>query len=357
MQTRERKHETLGPLTSIEGHTADGERFTIRVADVKSGPDGVVESCVLHSNTPDLVHDENGKMDLVYPTKTRPLRTPSRAVRDALAPTYTALHEGRAPGSYWRDLPRVGSELAKDALVIDAISYIKETRESDLHVYRHPIELSENRKPTLAISPNQELWFRNQGSVSVTERGIEDMEPTAINRAGDSTPRTNPFTKENIQRAAMSSLYAGGAAVGEIMLVNYAVENIEFLRTNVVGYQGAAAKALVGILAAVGVDGMLSEQQDEYRPIAAGIGVGGIVGGAMQAIDTYRMNNPTVDVTVIPVSFRDAAARAEWMRLHPTRTPVPEVYVATSPAGASSRHWGNEWSGAAANQQWGRTGT
>ena len=354
MQIREQEHTTLGPLVSIEGHTLDGERFVIRVADVKSGPDGVVESCVLHSNTPDLIHDENGKMDLVYPTKTRRLNTPSRAVRDALAPTYTALHEGQEPGSYWRDLPRVGSELAKDALVIDAASYIKETRESDLHVYRHPIELSENRKPTLAISPNQELWFRNQGSVSVTERGIEDMEPTAINRAGDS--RTNPYTKENIQRAAMSSLYAGGAAVAQILAVNAIIDNVEWLRINAVGYPGAIGKAVVGILGAVGVDGMLSEQQDEYRPIAAGIGVGGIVGGAMQAIDTYRMNNPAADTTPIPASFRDAAARTAWMTAHPTRTPVPEVYNATAPAGAASRHWGNEWSGTPANQQWGRTG-
>ena len=353
MQTT-RKHTTLGPLVSIEGHTVDGERFTIHVADVKSGYDGLVESCVLHANTPDLVHDENGKLDLIYPTKTRRLDTPSRAVRDALDPTYTALHEGRAPGSYWRDLPRVGGELAKDALVIDAASYIKETLEADLHVYRHPIELSENRKPTLAISPNQELWFRKQGSVRVTERGIEDiMESTAIDRAIDSRP--NPYTKENVQRAAMSSLYAGGAAVGEILLVNYAVENVEFLRTNVVGYQGAVAKAVFGILAAVGVDGMLSEQQDEYRPIAAGIGVGGIVGGVMQAIDTYKLANPTADTTPIPATFRDADARTAWMRLHPTRSPVPEVYAA-APAGASSRHWGNEWSGVPANQQWGRTG-
>lgn len=355
MQKPERKHTTLGPLVSIEGHTASGERFVLYVAEVDSGRDGIVRSWVKYENDPILIHDENGKLDLVYPAKTRLNRNPSRAVKEALDPVYTALHEDHAPGSYWKDLPRVGERFAKDALTIDAVSYIKETREPDLHVYRHEIELSENRKPTLAISPNAELWFRNQGSVSVTERGIEDhMEPNAINRAGDS--RTNPYTKENIQRAAMSSLYAGGAAVAEIMAVNAIIDNVEWLRTNAVGYPGAIGKAVVGILGAVGVDGMLSEAQDEYRPIAAGIGVGGIVGGAMQAIDTYRMNNPAADTTPIPASFRDAAARTAWMAAHPTRTPVPEVYVSTAPAGAPSRGWGNEWSGAPANQQWGRTG-
>ncbi len=306
-------HTTFGPLASIEGHTPDGRPFVVTTADVTAGHDGVVLRCVLYKNTPDLVHDNKGKMDLVYPTKTRSLATPSRATRTALDHVYTALHEGRKPGSYFYDQPRVGGALAKDVLIIDAISYVKATTESSLHLYRHLIELPENSKPTLAISKERELWFRNQDSVRVTERGIEDMPSKEI-------ARVNPYTQENLKRALASSAYAGLSATGWIMLVNYGVSMLPAnVKPYMTGYMGAAIKVGLGVAVAVGVDGALSEEQAGFRPAAAGIGVGGVVGGAMQALETYQAQNPpAVADAAVPPTFTTAAQYDAWHTLHPS---------------------------------------
>ncbi len=297
-----RKHTTFGPLASIEGHTRDGRRFTLLAADVDAGKDGIVYRCVLHTNSPDLVHDENGKLDLVYPGKTRRLATPATAIRRALEPVYTALHEGRAPGSYWMDEPRVGRSSAKDALIIDVVSYVKETTEIPLHLYRHPIELSEKLKPVLAISKDQELWFRNQGSVRVTERGIEDM-TSAIKRTGG---RHNPLTQDNIKRALTSSAYAGVAALGEVVAVNYLLDMVPAnMQQYVTGYYGAALRVAIGTVGAVLVDSVVPEA---YRAAAAGIGVGGVVGGGMMAVKTYQDANPAAPAAPahVPAGVRRA---------------------------------------------------
>lgn len=343
-----RTHNTLGPLASIEGHTPDGRYYTIRAADVETKTDGEVTRCVLFSNTPDLVHDENGKLDLVYPTKTRPLHTPSQAIRNALELPYTALHEGRSPDGYLWDKPRIGESQASFALIIDAASYVKPTRESTLHLYRHPIELSENSKPTLAISKNQELWFRNQDSVRVTERGIEDI------MTSKEVARVNPYTQENIQRAFMSSAYAGVAGLGWTMLVNYTIASVPMLRDNLTGYKGAAAKVAAGVLVAVGIDGMLTEEQRQFRPVAAGIGVGGVIGGGMQAWQTYMDANPTTAAVTPPV-FTTRADYDAWVAAHPGVT----VTQARPPAGVSDAGFGRQWSGQGgrpAQRAWGKTG-
>ncbi len=339
-----KKHTTFGPLATIEGHTPDGRFFTISAADVEVRPkflfwggDGEVTRCVLHLNTPDLVHDENGKMDLVYPSKTNPGSAPTGAIRTSMVKTHTALHEGRSPTSWWDDKPRVGGHLAKDALIIDAMSYVKATLDTPpLRLYRHPIELPENEKPTLAISKNQELWLKNQDSVLVTERGIEDM-TSGIKRSGDSRP--NPLTQENLQRAGVSSLMAGGAALGFAMGANYLLGMLPAAaQPYVTGYWGAGVRAVSGVVTAVLVDSVIPP---EYRPVAAGIGAGGVVGGGMMAWDTYKAST-TPAATPWPASFATAAAYDQWVLANPgPHTGTQPV----RPPGGVAAPFGQRWSG------------
>lgn len=147
---------TLGPLLEIEGH-------------LPRGPSKIMSFA---SKNIVLAHDQNGKLELIYPRQTR--KTSLAECAD-LEDAYTALHEGAPPKACLVDQPRLPKGRLRVVLIQDAITYKKRTAEREpIPPYRHPYELLEHEKPTVLVDERGEYFVGNQRWITVTSRGIED---------------------------------------------------------------------------------------------------------------------------------------------------------------------------------------
>lgn len=286
-------HITLGGLYQVTGHTRDGRKFEMTWNDGVGTPEPRTRD-LSKLLSPVLVHDESRKLDLVY--SSRETNQPQGLLRSEIDRAYTPLHEGAPAVAFYADKRRRPRGPRKFQCVIDTITYWKLTTETEEHLYRHQFELPEDEKLLLAIDDAKELWFQNQGSIVVTERGIEDkpMNKHEIMRANAYRDveasrmrpfRDNPFTMEGVKRVPLASVFVGLTAVAVIKGFEKLYTSGPQAVKNLTGYKKAAAEALSGVAVAVVGDAWLPKA---LLPIAAGAGIGGVIAGTMTAIDTYK---------------------------------------------------------------------
>lgn len=286
-------HVTLGGIYKIEGHTKDGRRFE-KTWNAEIGTPRPRTRDLSKLLSPVLVHDEKRKLDLVY--RSRETNAPTGNLRSSIDYAYTPLHEGAPAVAFYADRRRRPSGSKKLQCVIDTISYWKLTTESDEHIYRHQFELPEEEKLLLAMDDASELWFENQGSIVVTERGIEDkpMNKHEIMRANAYRDveasrmrpfRDNPFTVEGAKRVPLASLFVGLTAVAVIKGFEKLYTSGPQMVKDLTGYKKAAAEAVSGVAIALVGDAWLPKA---LLPVAAGVGIGGVIAGTMTAIETYK---------------------------------------------------------------------
>lgn len=310
-------HVTLGGIYKIEGHLPDGRKRTFeKTWSDNTGTPAPRTRDLSKLLSPILVHDENRKLDLVY--RSRETNPPSGNLRSQIDYAYTPLHEGAPAVAFYADRRRRPSGEKKPQCVIDAISYWKLTTESDEHIYRHLFELPENEKLLLAMDDAGELWFQNQGSIVVTERGIEDkpMNKHEIMRANAYRDveasrmrpfRDNPFTVEGAKRVPLASLFVGLTAVAVIKGFEKLYTSGPQMVKDLTGYKKAAAEAVSGVAVALVGDAWLPKA---LLPVAAGVGIGGVIAGTLTAIDTYKAGAAVATPAVIaaPVAAPVAAS-------------------------------------------------
>lgn len=94
--------------------------------------------------------------------------------------------------------------------------------------------------------------------------------------------RKNPLNMATVKKVALSSLGAGAIAGATGIALSEAQHRIAWASTNLTGYKGAAAKAGIGIV------GALALQSFGLDTLAAGVGVGGVMSGLMDAYLTYK---------------------------------------------------------------------
>lgn len=317
-------HVTLGGIYRVEGHTRDGKPFEKTWWSVKETPRPRTRD-LSKLLSPVLVHDEKRKLDLVY--KSRETNPPSGRLRSVIDYAYTPLHEGAPAVAFYADKRRGPRGPKKFLAVVDAITYWKLTTESSEHLYRHQFELPENEKLLLAIDDAGELWFENQGSIVVTERGIEDkpMNKHEIMRANTYRDveasrmrpfRDNPFTKESVTRVPMASVYVGLAALATMKGFEKLYASGPDMVRNMTGYKKAGAEVLTGLVVAILGDAWLPKAA---IPAAAGVGIGGVIAGVSTAIDTYKAGSAVAPVAAhaaIPAPASAPAAHAPSGRVH-----------------------------------------
>lgn len=119
--------------------------------------------------------------------------------------------------------------------------------------------------------------------------------------------RKNPFNVQTIKKVALSSLGAGAIAGATAIAMHEGAARIPFLAQHgITGYKFAALEAGLGIAAS------LALQSFGLDTVAAGIGVGGVVSGLLDAYATYKAPAPAGAVYV-PSS-----------RLAPGQSPAPQ---------------------------------
>lgn len=317
-------HVTLGGIYKIEGHTRDGRKFE-KTWDEGVGTPRPRTRDLSKLLSPVLVHDEKRKLDLVY--RSRATNPPSGNLRSAIDYAYTPLHEGAPAVAFYADRRRRPSGSKRPQCVIDTISYWKLTTESDEHIYRHLFELPESEKLLLAMDDAGELWFENQGSIVVTERGIEDkpMNKHEIMRANAYRDveasrmrpfRDNPFTMEGAKRVPLASLFVGLTAVAVIKGFEKLYTDGPQMVKDLTGYKKAAAEAVSGVAVALVGDAWLPKA---LLPVAAGVGIGGVIAGTMTAIDTYKAGAAVVSTpapAAIPAPAASPAASGQVGGVH-----------------------------------------
>lgn len=296
---------TLGPLVAMTIRTPSGKRERIQFLGSGSGDEellmagpGIFDH-LPRGQRPEMARDDIGKMHIV--NQTRSLKTGNLRGRfgEKLIDDYTALHEGAAPNEFFLEKPL--HKLGRYDIFgsIEDAEYWKRTKERNEHIYKHPFEMADDKQPELVLSSRNELRIIKQDHVTVTERGIEDMSHAL---RSSYRHRRNPFTAERSTRAVMSAGTAGITGIVTILGSNYLLGMINAKITDpakqITGYKAATAKVVTGVVASILADAYLPEKFG--APIAAGLGVGGVIGGGMDAIATYRVANPAPVVVVNP---------------------------------------------------------
>ncbi len=302
-KNRQPKHYvTLGRLVAVDVVMPDGSREKLQFLKAGNQP-GMFDRLPVSKQFV-IARDDLGKLHILnqssYAKVESPIKTGNLTgkVGEHLIDEYTALHEDAAPNEFFREPPiHVRDNHAKFGS-IEAIEYWKRTKEKSEHVYRHPFELDADKLPELVLSSRSELWIDRQDFITVTERGIEDMSTAPRANASSYRRRRNPVTMASVQRTALGTIPTAVIAVGTIMGMDFLIRKVnEKLVARPGGapigdYQRAGLKVGVGILAAVVLDGYIP---GKYGPvIASGVGVGGTMGGLMDAVAAYRLRTATV---------------------------------------------------------------
>jgi len=206
-----------------------------------------------------------------------------RRINPALARKYTDLHEGRPPDAFIAEKlgpqPKYFIELGK----IPEQMYLKKVVDGEFP-YRHPY--AEWAMPTLVHDERGKLHIIDQDGLIVTERGIEDnMARKHARKSRHITrvnPRSNPLNAEAAKKVAMSAGVVGGIAAGTALLMEYGLAHGGSMLSGLNGYKKAGVQAGVGILVALGLQSIGQEV------LAAGIGIGGVSTGLLNAVHQYQ---------------------------------------------------------------------